>query len=277
MKRYLVADSSADFSPELEKYLDCKLAPFTITIEGVSYVDDGTINIPALLKAMKDSPDAPQTAAPSPARFIEAIGDADEAFIVTISNGVSASYQNALLACDMVREQRPDIKLHVFDSHSAAAGETLICIEIKKRLDKGLSFEEIVTEVEELLKGTKTLFALETLENLVKNGRMSKISGTLANVLNIRPLCTEEGGQIVVYEKIRGMKKALNRMVEVIGEKCEDVTKRTLVIAHVAHPVRAQEFSDKVKAAYAFEAIEIVPMRGLSTTYANDGGIVISF
>lgn len=106
---------------------------------------------------------------------------------------------------------------------------------------------------------------------------MSRISGTLANVLNIRPLCTEEDGHIIVYEKIRGMKKALNRMVEVIGEKCQDVTDKTLVIAHVESPVRAQEVFEKIKARYPFKEIEIVPTRGLSTTYANDGGIVISF
>lgn len=277
MKRYLVADSSADFNPDLAKRLDCRLAPFTITIEGLSYVDDETIDIPALIQAMKDSPYPPQTAAPSPAAFIEAIGDADEAFIVTISKGVSASYQNANLACDLVREERPHAKLHVFNSHSAAAGETLVCMEIKKRMDQGLAFDQIVSEVEDFLKTTSTFFVLETLENLVKNGRMSRISGTVANVLNIRPLCTEENDEIIVYEKIRGMKKALNRMVEVIGEKCPDVTDRTLVIAHVERPERAQEVLEKIKARYDFKEIEIVPTRGLSTTYANDGGIIISF
>lgn len=161
MKRYLVADTSADFSPDLEKRMDCRMAPFTITIEGVTYVDDGTIDIPAFIQAMKDSPDAPQTAAPSPAAYIEAIGDADEAFIVTISKELSASYQNAILACDLVREERPDVKLHVFNSHSAVSGETLICMEIRQRIDAGLPFDQIVSEVEDFLKTTTTLFVLE--------------------------------------------------------------------------------------------------------------------
>jgi len=150
MKRIIVADSSLELNEELSQRLGVHFVPFRVDVGEELFIDDGTVDQQHLLNAMKAYPDAPKSAAPAPGAYLEAYGDADEVFVVTLSKKLSASYNNAILAKQMREEQNPQVKIHVFDSKSAVCGETRVAGAIRAFLDAGAVFDSIVKKVEDL-------------------------------------------------------------------------------------------------------------------------------
>ncbi len=276
MKPIIVGDSSLDLNDDLQSKIQATLVPFHIDVGQQHFIDDETLNVPELLKAMKAYPKAPQTAAPSPNDFFNAYLKGMEVFSVTISSKLSATYSNAMLAKTMIEEKFLN-KIHVVDSKSASSGETLIGLKLIELMSANLGFEELVEAIEHFRDNMKTFFVLESLDNLVKNGRMSKVAGMLAQALSIKPLCAAEDGDIIVLEKTRGIKTALKRLVEVIGEESKDQKERDLIISHCNAPKRAEEIKNSILSRYEFRSVHVVETRGLSTVYANDGGIIVSF
>ncbi|WP_099202953.1 DegV family protein [Miniphocaeibacter massiliensis] len=274
--RIIIADSSCDLNKGLSKKLNVELVPFNIDVNGTSYMDDGTMSIVDFLKEVDKSAKAPTTAAPSPNLFMSKFKGAKEIFIITISSKLSATYGNAKLGKTMYLEDN-DAKIHVFDSKSAVSGETAIAIKIKECLDKNLSFGEIVETVEKFISNMKTYFILDKFDTLVKNGRMSKFTGTLAKALSFKPVMTATNGEIEVHTKTRGYNKAASKLVEIIGEEGNDFENRTLVIGHCQAPDKAKALKKDIAKKYNFIDIEIVETGMLSSVYANTGGIVLAF
>ncbi|MEG0457357.1 MAG: DegV family protein, partial [Oscillospiraceae bacterium] len=121
-------------------------------------------------------------------------------------------------------------------------------------------------------------FVLENLDNLVKNGRMNKITGTLATVMNIRPILgSDANGNIASYSKSRGSIQALEKLCGLIGKHATSTSDKTLVITHCNNNEGAKTFEKLVEKFYKFKDIIILPTRGLSSMYANEGGIIIAF
>ena len=212
----ILADSCCDLSPELLKKTQARVAPLTITIDDTHYVDDGTVDIPPYLAAMKASKNPVRSACPSPDLYAEDIKAADDdCFIITLSSKLSGSHNAAVLGVQLAEEDMLEKKVHVFDSESASAGETYLALMIHDLIAAGKSFEQIVETVEEKIRSMHTLFVLDSLDNLVKNGRISKTVALLANVLSIRLLMSDDGhGAIKNISKARGIKGALTQMVE---------------------------------------------------------------
>ncbi|MDL2310450.1 DegV family protein [Peptostreptococcaceae bacterium OttesenSCG-928-C18] len=275
-ERIIIADSSCDLNKELVKKLDVKLVPFNIDVNGTSYMDDGSMNLVKFLKEIDRSEKAPITAAPSPYLFMNNFEGAKEVFVITISSKLSATYGNAELGRTMYLENN-DAKIHVFDSKSAVSGETAIAVKIKDCLDKNLSFEEVVDVVEDFISNMKTYFILDKFDTLVKNGRMSKFTGTLAKALSFKPVMTAIDGEIQVHSKTRGYNKAASRLVELIGEEGSNIEDKTLIIAHCQASDRAKSIKKDIASKYDFKDIEIVETGMLSSVYANTGGVILAF
>jgi DegV family protein with EDD domain len=182
------------------------------------------------------------------------------------------------MAKNMVLEEIGDKFIHVFDSLSASIGETLVSLKIYELAKRNLDDSEIVDKVNQYIKEMKTFFILESLDNLIKAGRISKLKGQLASALSIKLIMGgSEKGTIKLVDKVRGSKRALRRLVDIIGEQGEKLEERVLGIAHCNCLERALELKEKIQQKYKFKDIIIVEMAGLSTVYANEGGIVIAF
>lgn len=276
MIRKIIGDSSVDLNPELEEFVQVGKAPFPIELEGVTYMDDASLDVKGYVKKMIASPSTPHTAAPSPGSFMELMRGADEVFCITISSKLSASYANAVLAAKEVMAEENN-KVHVFDSLSASSAETSIAVRIQEHINAGLSFDDIVSEVESFIQTMHTYFVLEDISNLVKNGRIPKLAGMALSRLSIKPVCFAKDGQIKVDELTRGLKKAYSNMVKKIVNIAQDAKDRTLYIAHVNCFERAEEIKQQILEAALFKGVQIVPTGGLSSTYASDGGIIVSF
>ena len=278
----ILADSCCDLSPELLKKTQAKIAPLTITIDDTHYVDDGTVDIPPYLAAMKASKNPVRSACPSPDLYAEEIRATEgDCFIVTLSAKLSGSHNAASLGVQLAQEDMPEKKVHVFDSESASAGETYIALMIHDLIAAGKSFEQIVELVEEKIRSMHTLFVLDSLDNLVKNGRISKTVALLANVLSIRLLMSDDGhGAIKNISKARGIKGALGQMVETCRKHTEGLAaaSQRLVISYCNCPERARQVRDMIREKCpAIGEIIMTPTSALSSMYANDGGIVIAY
>ena len=278
----ILADSCCDLSPELLKKTQAKIAPLTITIDDTHYVDDGTVDIPPYLAAMKASKNHVRSACPSPDLYAEDIRATEgDCFIVTLSAKLSGSHNAASLGVQLAQEDMPEKKVHVFDSESASAGETYIALMIHDLIAAGKSFEQIVELVEEKIRSMHTLFVLDSLDNLVKNGRISRTVALLANVLSIRLLMSDDGhGAIKNISKARGIKGALGQMVETCRKHTEGLAaaSQRLVISYCNCPERARQVRDMIREKCpAIGEIILTPTSALSSMYANDGGIVIAY
>ena len=277
MEYKIVADSSCDLNEELESKMDVSLVPFRIDIDEASFIDDENIDMKNLVSTMKDSPNPIKSSCPSPGDFKERYLDADSVFVVTISKELSGTYNSAILARDMMLEEMKEKFIHVFNSRSASVGETLTAVKIKECIEKKMTNEQIVEKVEQYIDDMKTFFISDDLSNLIKNGRISKTQGLIANVLNIKPIMkATDDGNIETVEKIRGSKKAIKRLAELIAESGVKFEERILAISHANALQKALDLKEDL-AGLKFKDVVIVETKGLSTVYVNDGGIIVSY
>ncbi|MFT8350933.1 DegV family protein [Clostridium saccharoperbutylacetonicum] len=279
MNTKIIVDSCVDFNSEAfgneEEYME--RVPFKILIDDEEIIDRN-LDINSLLQKMKSSKNKIGTACPSPNDFLEALKKCKNNFIVTISSKLSGSYNSALLAKEMLKEELPDSFVHVFDTQSAVSGPDLIVLRIKQLIEEKASNEEIVEKVTKYIDEMRTLFVLEKLDNLAKNGRISNAKALMGTLLQIIPIMSDNGnGEIILREQVRGKKKAFNRLVEMIGEETNDFKNKVIGIGHVNAREKAERFKDEISNRYNFKDIIIFEGGGLSTVYADDGGIVICF
>lgn len=279
MSYKIIVDSGCDLTEEMEREMNISTIPFKIAIDDNEFIDDENFDMSLFLNTMKETSNPIKTSCPSPFDYESEVEKSEEdgIFIVTISSKLSGSYNSANIAKNQILEMDPKKKVYVFDSKSASAGETCIALKINELIKSGLNFEEIVEKVEKEIENLKTFFILESLDNLIKNGRIKKTAGLIANVLNIRPIMIGINGEISLFEMNRGFKKSLSKLADALVNVVDDFENRTLVISHVNALEKAEEFEKKVRSLYNFKDIKIVHTKGLSSGYADNGGIVVAF
>ncbi|KDR96177.1 EDD domain protein, DegV family [Peptoclostridium litorale DSM 5388] len=278
MEYKIVGDSCFDTNREIQESLSPQIVPLTIQVGDVSIRDDENLDTLELIKIIKESPKAPKTASPSPLDYVKAYEGAQGVFAVTLSSKLSSSYSSAQLAKEMALENDNDKFIHVFDSKSATIAETLIGLKIKELLDQNLEGGEIVQRVEQYIGGMKTLFILESLDTLIKAGRISRIAGIIGTALSIKPIMgADEHGNIYLVEKARGSKKAFKRLVELIGESAVNMEGKIIGISHVNCLEKAESLKVQMQENFSFKDVVIVEGKGITTVYAGEGGIVVAF
>lgn len=283
MAVHILADSCCDMTPELIEELGIRMIPLTvISPDGEEMIDDETLDLGRLLASMRSNKTDPaRSACPSVEAYAEKMAACDECVVITLSKNLSGSYNAARLAMEDVLEKHPEKKIHIIDSKSASAGETLIALYVHSMNERGATFEEIVRGSDELIAQMDTVFLLKDLSNLVKNGRVSKLKGKLTQILQLYPVLSDDGnGEIVSRHIVRGYKQAKKKLVTTIAEiaSSRPLHDGTLVLCHCFNEETAAELKDALmQQCEAIKKVFIVPMAGLSTIYANDGGVVLAF
>ena len=278
MKYRVALDSGGELTPELEGREEFVYVPLMLMVNGVHIVDDGHISQKEMVDRIAQDPDCPKTACPSPEAYYKAFDcGAERVYAVTLSAALSGSYQSACVAKAMFLEDHPDAKVHVFNSISASVGEGLTVLKIAELEEKGLSFEEIVRQTEAYVHSKQTFFVLDNLETLRKNGRLSGMKALAAAVLKIKPICygTDEGA-IGQLDQSRGMGKAIVKMVSYIVDRTPDPGNRILGIGYCNCLERAEIVRDEILKRMHVRDVVMLPTGGLSTIYANDGGIIVA-
>ena len=276
MEPKIVVDSCCDVTPAIINEYDIISVPLTLVLGERNIQDDDKLDLAAFLQDMKKCKEKIGSAAPSPALYKDAFLKASKTFAVTLSSNLSGSFASAIAGKMLAKEERPDAQIHVFDSKSACAAEVLITLKIGEMIRAGLQYQRIVETVEEFISQMKTYFVLDSIDNLLKNGRIGKITGRIISALNIKPLMgADREGHIALYSHARGEKQIIEKLADTIEKSGREVKK--IVIAHCNNPALAEKLKDTINKRYNFKDILIVPTRGISTIYANDKGIVMSF
>lgn len=276
----IVIDSCGELTEELKADGHFVSVALEMEVNGCRIVDDENFDQADFLRKVKESPVGPKSSCPSPECFLDAYkGTAEHIYVVTLSKELSGSYNSAELAKTLYEEEfgEDSKKIHVFNSKSASVGETLIGMKVQECEEAGMSFEETVEKVEQYIQGQNTYFVLETLETLRKNGRLSNLKAFVATTLNIKPImgATPEG---TIYQlgQARGMNKALKRMVEEMQLHIGDSEHSVLAISHCNCPERAMAVKDEIERITSFQKIIVVDTAGISSMYANDGGVIMA-
>lgn len=277
MSYSILCDSCTDFTTELRNDKHYTLIPLTLHIGDYEIIDDDTFDQKDFLRRVAEYPESPKSSCPSPESFLKHFDQAEEIYIITLSSHLSGSYNSAILAQKMFQEKQPDKKIHVFDSHTASVGQTLIAMKINELAAAGLCFDEVVKETDRFIAGQGTKFVLETLETLRKNGRLSTVTATLANVLNIKPVMTGIAGKIDKLTQARGMHKAIQKMAEAVAADVVKPKEKILGIAHCNNRERAEQTKQEILKLVPFKDVYITNTAGVSSLYAADGGIVVSY
>ena len=278
MSFHIVADSCCELTADMKKRGNIEIAPLTLEVGGESILDDETFDQKYFLKRVAECPECPKSACPSPDYFRKSfLNGAERCYAVTLSAQLSGSYNSAVLGANLAQEENEDLKIHVFNSRSASIGETLIVKKIVECEEAGMSFERVVETVELYISTQNTYFVLENLETLRKNGRLSKTKALVASALKIKPVmgATSEG-DIVQLDQARGINKALMKMVDAIVNDAQHVENKTLAISHCNCPERAAAVKDRIEKLANFKKIIIINTAGVSSMYANDGGVIMA-
>lgn len=278
MSFHIVADSCCELTADMKKRGNIEIAPLTLEVGGESILDDETFDQKYFLKRVAECPECPKSACPSPDYFRKSfLNGAERCYAVTLSAQLSGSYNSAVLGANLAQEENEDLKIHVFNSRSASIGETLIVKKIVECEEAGMSFERVVETVELYISTQNTYFVLENLETLRKNGRLSKTKALVASALKIKPVmgATPEG-DIVQLDQARGINKALMKMVDAIVNDAQHVENKTLAISHCNCPERAEIVKEALLERLAVQDVFVLDTQGVSSMYANDGGIIIA-
>ena len=278
MSFHIVADSCCELTADMKKRGNIEIAPLTLEVGGESILDDETFDQKYFLKRVAECPECPKSACPSPDYFRKSfLNGAERCYAVTLSAQLSGSYNSAVLGANLAQEENEDLKIHVFNSRSASIGETLIVKKIVECEEAGMSFERVVETVELYISTQHTYFVLENLETLRKNGRLSKTKALVASALKIKPVmgATPEG-DIVQLDQARGINKALMKMVDAVVNDAQHVETKTLAVSHCNCPERAEMVKEALLERLAVQDVFVLDTQGVSSMYANDGGIIIA-
>ena len=274
----IIVDSCCDLTPaQLREGCFVKV-PLTIRVGGHAIVDDDTFDQGELLWRMRESETAPQSACPSPMQYLEAFAcGADDLYVVTLSALLSGSHNAAAQARSIWLEDHPGANVHIFNSCSASAGEVLVALKIQELAQSGMDFTTVVDQVSRYINEMQTYFVLETLDNLRKAGRLTRVQSIVTGALHIKLLmgATPEG-EICKKGQAMSVKQALNKMVALMADDLKHVGKR-LSIVHCNCLERAFYVKELAMKQCRFDEILVSDTGGISTMYANDGGIVVAY
>lgn len=279
MSFHIVVDSCCDLTEEMKKDSRITVAPLVLRVGEENIIDDESFDQAYFLKRVSECPTCPKSACPSPEYYRERFeGPAERFYGVTLSAELSGSFNSAVLGKDLYQEEQPEKQIYIFNSRSAACGETLIALKILECEEKGMSFEEVVQTVEDYIAGQHTYFVLETLEMLRKNGRLSLVKSFVATALKIKPVMgATQYGEIIQLDQVRGMNKALSRMIDILVKEAVNPEEKLVAITHCNCPERAEKVKQSILERMKVKDVVVVDAAGVSSLYAADGGIVVAF
>ena len=270
----IVSDSSCDIFA-LDG-TDFSSVPLTIVAGDREFADVESADISEMVTYLKNYKGKSGSSCPSTDAWVQAFSDADEIFALTITSGLSGSYNSACVARDMCLEKKPHKKIYVIDSLSAGPELTLILMKLKEYNKMGLSFDEIKEKIEEYKKNTGLMFMLQSLKNLANNGRTSH---TVAKIADLLGIClvgkASDEGTLEPLGKTRGTKKAISNLFNLMLEN--GYSGKNVIISHCFNKAGAEELKNKICKLFINAKVIIQSTGILCSFYAEEGGILVGY
>ena len=277
----VVSDSScdlrmSDFESGLVRF---ETVPLRIQVGDREFLDNDDLEIPELLAAMAAEKTASSTACPSPAAFARAFEKGDRTVCFTISSNLSGTYNAAVMGREMVLEEHPEKQICVIDSKSAAGAMVLLIRKAKELIeaDPDMDFEEFCGQMRLYQAALRTCFTLENFDNLIKNGRMRPLVGTLLHSLGIHVIAdATPQGTIHVADKVRGEVKTYKTITALMGSS-KDCAGAEVVISHCENLSGAMRLKEQILADLPVKSVDILSCRGLTSFYAMEKGLIVGY
>ena len=274
MKFKIVADSSSDTIAV--DSVPFSSAPLKIITDKKEYIDDDNLNVTEMVSELSSYKGKSSTACPGVEDWVSRFGDAEYIFCVTITSGLSGSFNSANIAKSVYEEKNVGKKVFVIDSLSAGPALKLIIEKLAEYINRGLDFDKICEKIILYREKLGTLFVLESLKNLANNGRVSPIAAKAAGILGIRAIGkASEKGTIELLDKARGHKNALNSVITNMEKMSWKGGK--VKISHCDNLAAANELKAMLEKKYKTIKTEIIKCRALCSFYAEKGGLIIGF
>ena len=256
--------------------IDYAEVPFTISVDNTDYIDEPGIDIEKMLEHIANCRSGGRTSCPSPHAWLEAWGDAENVIAFTLSAALSGSYNSAIAARHMALEKNPGRNIAVINTCGAGVFPEQLANIIYEGIEDGDSFDAIVSAADKAVREIQVMFALGSLDNLIKAGRLNKLVGYAAHRFNISAIgVASPGGRIELRHKFRGMKKTYSKLIDTLRET--GFTGGELVISHCMNEDGAEKLGHLIKSEWLDADVIIVPASGLCSYYMGKGGMIITY
>lgn len=279
MKWAVVTDSASDMAcmkSELSNGVVFDTVALKLNVGDREFVDDEKLDVDDMMKALASHNGKSGSAAPSPGEWKEVFEKADNIVAITISGSLSGSYISAKAGIDMVLEEYPDKKILLIDSKSTGGGMMLLAKRALELVKQDVDFDTMKAEMDKYYNKVKVLFVLENMDNLMKNGRVSKFEGSMAAILGIKVMGEGSSeGTLSVLKKARGKMQAYDKLLDRLFERGYNGGR--IIIGHCNNEQKADYLKSKVMQRFEKAKIEVCKLRGLDSFYAENGGIIVGY
>ena len=276
MKWKIVTDSGSTVTSLPVTDVAFEIVPLMINIGSQLFIDDEKMDVGQLIQAMETSNEVSSSACPSPSAYEQAFQGAENVICFTISSGLSGSYNSAKVAREMVLEANPTQNIYVFDTLSAGAEMDLLIYKAAELVANGLAFDEVVEALTAYRQHTEISFMLESVDNLVKNGRINKLVGSMIGLLGIRLIGQKTAdGKIELANKSKGTKRAMKSVAEEMVKKGYHGGR--VIVSHCDNQEAVELLQANLASQFANVQVESVKMNGLCTFYAQKHGLIVGY
>ncbi len=276
MKYKIIVDSSSNLHPGYitDPEVGFDVAPLTVIVDNKQYIDDGHCSIDEMLERVMQSKSVSSSSCPSPNDFLSRMTGADKYIVITIAQKLSGSYNSAMIAKNLYSAPED---VFVIDSKLVAGTMELMTNKAYELIIANKSFEEIQVELTIYRDQMKLLFILSLFDVFIKIGRFNKLIGLIASTLHIKPVLYGVDGEIKIKDKCRTIKKAIEKLIEDIGEFASTTLHKNCIISHTQASEDANKIKQAIESRYQFDSVTIRENQALCSYYAMPGGLIVCF
>ncbi|KUO71944.1 MAG: hypothetical protein APF77_04655 [Clostridia bacterium BRH_c25] len=273
----IITDSICDVPKEYAERYGIKVMPLTVHFGDESYKDGIDLTLEEFLAKLEKAEVLPTTSQVTPGTFIEAFREetdrGNKVIAIHGSSQLSGTYNSAVMA----KEQIGGADIHVIDSMGITLGAGMMVIKAARLAEEGMEPEEIVREIEAVRENMKHLIIVDTLKYLQKGGRLSLSASVLGSILNIKPILTVVNGKLEVFEKARGIKKAITSVIETIKGNGWTLDGKVIGINHIADLEHMQMLEDELMREYNIREIIKGEVGSVVATHGGPGAVALYF
>lgn len=277
MRIKVLTDTTSDLpQADVERY-QIGLIPLEVNFGHETYLDRFELSIEDFFDKLARSKVNPTTSQPSTGRFIEAFEEAlkdyDLVVYISVSDKLSGTFGGAKLAAEYIKDDR----LLLFDSENVSFSEGMLVLGFCRRLDKIKSKEEALRYLSILRSELKSYYIVDTLDYLIRGGRVSRMQGTLGNLLGIKPILTVQNGKLEVIGKARGMKKAMAEVLKRMEADVPDKILGSVGLFHAMAKDQLHEFSSSLGKQFVIRETHHALVGSVIGTHSGPGAIAVAF
>ena len=273
----IVTDRASDLPDNIAAKYGIEIAEMDVAFGDDVYYGGKGITIEDFYARMKKEKELPKTSCPSPDKFLEIYKKDDtDVLVLTLTSKLSATYNCAVLANDMYNEEEHTNKVKIIDTMSGSIGQGILAVYAAQLAEMGKNIDEIAEEVEKLIDNTKFIGVLQTLENAIKGGRISRLAGSIINTFNFKALVQIDDGLVKPFDKARGENGSMKKLVDLFLEGASDTENKTLFIGHSNCLEKAEKVRDMILERKSYKEVVFCGIGTVMGTYTSDGCVLLN-